>query len=166
MLAGSFLDALARLIRLCSIVAVILIFAGLIGLLTDEVHDTSKVQATRIQDPGTGQTVEQTIDIEAPNPPAAVERTREDEHSKGRELIDDTGDVLMGPFTGLIPSRDGAVRKLLYSGITLLLYGLLLQMLADFLRREADGQRRADRAAREAKAAEERRRSGNYVSPA
>jgi hypothetical protein len=166
MLAGSFFDVLARLIRIASIVAVLFIVAGLIGLLTDEVRDTSTVQATRIQDPGTGQVVTQTIDIEAPKPDASIETVREDEHTKGREAIDDVGDVLMGPFTWLIPSSDGAVRKLLYSGLALILYGLLLQMLADFMRREADGQRRADIAARQAKEAEERRRSGQFVSPA
>jgi hypothetical protein len=166
MLAGSFFDVLGRLVRLASIVAVFFIVAGLFGLLTDEVRDTSKVQATRIADPGSGQVVTESIDIEAPNPSLTIEKVRESEHTNGREVIDDVGDVLMGPFTGLIPSSDGAVRKLLYSAIALLLYGFLLQVLADYMKREADGQRRADRAAREAKAAEERRKAGNYVSPA
>jgi hypothetical protein len=166
MLAGSFFDLLGRLIRLSSIVACLFIVAGLIGLLTDEVRDTSTVQATRIVDPGTQQVVTHAVDIEAPNPSAATERIREREHTSGREAIDDVGDVLMGPFTAIIPGSDGAVRKLLYAALALFLYGFLLQMLADFMRREADGQRRADAAAREAKAAEERRESGRYVSPA
>lgn len=166
MLAGSFFEVLARLVRLASIVAVVFIVAGLIGLLTDEVRDTSKVQSTRIQDPGTGQTVTRTIDIEAPKPSAAIEKIREQEHTAGREVIDDVGDVLMGPFTWIIKGSDGAVRKLLYSALALILYGFLLQMLADFMRREADGQRRAERAAQEAAAAEERRKSGQFISPA
>jgi hypothetical protein len=166
MLAGSFFEVLARLIRVASLVAVAFIVAGLIGLLTDEVRDTSKVQATRIPDPGSGRQVTQTIDIEAPKPSAAIEQTREDEHTKGREAIDDVGDVLMGPFTWIIKGSDGAVRKLLYSALALILYGFLLQVLADFMRREADAQRRADRAAREAAAAEERRKSGQFISPA
>ena len=166
MLAGSFFEVLARLIRLASIVAVLFIVAGLIGLLTDEVRDTSKVQSTRIQDPGTGQTVTQTIDIEAPKPSAAIEKIREQEHTGGREVIDDVGDVLMGPFTWILKGSDGAVRKLLYSALALILYGFLLQMLADFLRREGDSQRRADKAAQEAAAAEERRKSGQFISPA
>jgi hypothetical protein len=167
MLAGSFLDVLSRFVRIASYVAIVFIVAGLIGLLTDLVHDESKVQATRFPDPGAGgQVVVATVDIEAPNPSAAVEKIREGEHAGGREVIDDVGDVLMSPFTWLIPSSDGAVRKLLYSALALFVYGFLLQMLADFLKREADGQRRADRAAREAKLAEERRRSGSYVSPA
>lgn len=166
MLAGSFFDVVARLIRIASYVAIVFIVAGLIGLLTDLVRDQSKVQATRITDPGSGRVVTQSVDIEAPNPAADIEKIREQEHTSGREVIDDAGDVLMGPFTFLIGGSDGAVRKLLYSALALILYGFLLQLLADFMRREADGQRRADRAARDAKDAEERRKSGTYVSPA
>ena len=166
MLAGSAFEVLARLIRLASIAAVIFLVAGLIGLLTDEVRDTSSVQATLITDPGTGRQVVKTVDIEAPQPPARIEAIRQNEHTSGREAIDDVGDVLMGPFTWIIPDSDGAVRKLLYSGLALIIYGLLLQMLADFMKREADGQRRADRSAQEAAAAEERRKSGQYISPA
>jgi hypothetical protein len=165
-LAGSAFEVLARLIRLASILAVIFLVAGLIGLLTDEVRDTSSVQATLITDPGTGRQVVKTVDIEAPRPPARIEAIRQSEHTSGREAIDDVGDVLMGPFTWIIPDSDGAVRKLLYSGLALIIYGFLLQMLADFMKREADGQRRADRSAREAAAAEERRKSGQYISPA
>jgi hypothetical protein len=166
MLAGSFFEVLARLVRIASIVAVLFIVAGLIGLLTDEVRDTSTVQATRIPDPATGREVTQTVDIEAPKPSPGIEAIREDEHTKGREVIDDVGDLLMGPFTWIIGDSDGAVRKLLYSALALILYGFLLQVLADFMRREADAQRRADKAAEDAAAAEERRKSGTYVSPA
>jgi hypothetical protein len=166
MFAGSFFQVLSRLIRLTSYVAIAFIIAGLLGLLTDLVRDTSKVQATRIPDPGSGRVVTQTVDVEQPNPPAAVEKVRQDEHTAGREVIDDVGDVLMSPFTFLIKGSDGAVRKLLYSALALILYGFLLQLLADFLRRESDASRRAAISAKEQAEAEERRKSGTYVSPA
>jgi hypothetical protein len=166
MLAGSFFDVLSRLVRIASIVAVVFIVAGLIGLLTDEVRDTSQVQSTRILDPGTGAAVTTTIDIEAPDPGPSVERIREQEHTGGREAIDDVGDVLMGPFTFLIPDSDGAVQRLLYSALALILYGVFLQVLADFIRRMSDGSRRAAFNERERRAAEERRKSGTYTSPA
>jgi hypothetical protein len=166
MLAGSFLDVLARFVRLFSIVAVVFIVAGLIGFLTDEVRDTSKVQSTRIVDPGTGSTVTETIDIEQPAPPLAIERVRQEEHTGGREFIDDVGDILMNPFTFLIKGSDGAVRRLLYSALALILYGFLLQVLADFIRRQSDGARRAARSAKDQAEAEERRKTGSYVSPA
>src|SRR5215216_1619871 len=120
MSAGSFLDLLSRLIRIASYVAILFIAAGLIGLLTDEVSDTSKVEATRIVDPGSGRTVTTTVDVAQPNPPAAIEKIREQEHSGAREAIDDAGDVMMAPFTFLIKDSDGAVRRLLYSGIALI----------------------------------------------
>jgi hypothetical protein len=167
MLAGSFLEVVARFLRIFSVVAVIFIVAGLIGLLTDEVRDTSKVEATRsIQDPGTGQIVTVSVDIESPNPSPAVEAVREQEHTSGREFIDDVNDVLLGPFSWLIQGSDGAVRHLLYSGLGLFFYGFLLQMLADWMRRQSDAARRAARTAEELAKAEERRKSGQFVSPA
>lgn len=163
MLAGSFFEVLARFIRIFSIVACLFIVGGLIGLLTDEVRDTSEVQATRFTQQGA---VTVAVDVEAPKPSAAVEAVREQEHSSGREFIDDVNDVLLGPFTFLIEDSDGAVRHLLYAGIGLLIYGLLLQMLADFLRKESDASRRASRSAKELAEAEARRKSGQYSSPA
>src|SRR3954454_19469688 len=126
MLAGSFFEVLARLIRLFSIVACLFIVAGLIGLLIDVVQDTSQVQATRFTDQGA---VQVSVDIESPKPSVAVETVRENEHSSGREFIDDVNDVLLSPFTWLTKGSDGAVRHLLYAGLGLLIYGLLLQML-------------------------------------
>jgi hypothetical protein len=167
MLAGSFLEVVSRFIRIFSVVACLFIVAGLIGLLTDLVRDTSTVQQTRIVDPGSGgQPVTIDVDIETPNPSPAVEAVRESQHTGGREFIDDVNDVLLGPFTFLIEGSDGAVRHLLYSGLGLIFYGLLLQMLADWLRKQSDGARRAVIAAREQAAAEERRKSGQFISPA
>jgi hypothetical protein len=166
MLTGSFLDVVARLIRILAVVACLFIIAGLIGFLTDEVRDTSKVQATRIQDPGSGQVVTQTVDITEPSPPASVERLREQEHTSGREVIDDVNDVLLGPFTFLIPGSEPWVKRLLYSALGLFVYGFLLLVLADWIRRRGDGSRRDAYADRERKAAEERRRTGTYQSPA
>jgi hypothetical protein len=140
--------------------------AGLIGFLTDEVRNTSIAQATRIPDPGSGRVVTSTSDLTEPNPPAEIEALREQNHTKGREVIDDIGDVLMAPFGFLIDGSQAWVKRLLYSGLALILYGLLLQVLADYIRRDADGSRRAAITAREEAAAEERRKSGTYASPA
>src|SRR4051794_4203353 len=99
MLAGSFLDVLSRLVRIASIVAVFFIVAGLIGFLIDEVRDESTTQATRIPDPETGRVVTVVLDISAPDPVPVIEKARENQHTSGREFIDDVGDVLMRPFT-------------------------------------------------------------------
>jgi hypothetical protein len=160
------MDGLSRVVRIASIVAVLFILAGLIGFLTDEVRDTSKVQATRIPDPGSGRVVTVTVDLTQPDPPAAIEKVREAEHTAGREFIDDVGDVLMGPFSWMIQDSEPWVRRLLYSFLALFFYGFLGQVLADYMRKIADGQRRAERQARDEAAAEERKRTGSYASPA
>lgn len=166
MLAGSFIDVLSRLVRIASIVAVLFIVAGLIGFLTDEVRNTSTVQATRIPDPGTGRVVIETVDISQPDPPPAIERLREQQHTSAREFIDDVGDVLMSPFSSIASGSKAWVQRLLDSALALILYGFLLQMLADWMRKESDASRRAAISEREAAEAAERKRTGTYVSPA
>jgi hypothetical protein len=147
-------------------VAVVLIVAGLLGLLTDEVRDTSKVQATRIQSPGETGTTTVLVDITQPDPPATVERAREQQHTSAREAIDDAGDLLMAPFTSIAKGSEPWVRRVLYSALALLLYGLLLQVLADKTRRLAEESRRQVFIAREAELAAKRKESGTYASPA
>jgi hypothetical protein len=169
MFAGSFMEVLARLVRLASFAAVAFIIAGLIGFLTDEVRDTSKVNATReIQvlpgEPTQTKTV--SIDITEPYPSPAVEKLREAQHTAGREFIDDVGDILMAPFAWVADGSDGWVERLLQSALALILFGIFGQILADFIRRQSDASRRAAITAREEAAAAERKRTGSYVSPA
>ena len=166
MLTGSFLDVVSRLVRILAITACAFIIAGLIGFLTDEVRDTSKVQATRIPDPVSGRVVTVTVDISQPDPPANIERIREARHTSAREFIDDVNDVLLSPFSWLAEGSDPWVRRLLYSALGLFVYGFLLLMLADWIKRRGDGSRRDAFIERDRKAAEERRRTGTYQSPA
>lgn len=168
MFTGSLLDGLSRLVRILSLLGVAFIVAGLIGFLTDEVRNTSTVQATRQVQVFPGQPAQATtesVDITQPDPPARVEALREKQHTAAREFIDDVGDVMMSPFTWLAKGSQPWVRRLLYSALALLIYGFLGQMLADLIRRESDESRRASVAEREQKAADERRRTGTYLSP-
>jgi hypothetical protein len=165
MAASSFLRALSSAIRLASIVAVLFVVAGLIGFLTDEVRDSSEVSATRITfAQGTNQQV--VVDITDPDPSPFVEKLREREHTSGREFIDDVNDVLLKPFTWIGQDRDVWVQRLICSGLALFCYGFLLQLLADRLRRLGDEARREAIGRAEQKAAEERKASGTFVSPA
>jgi hypothetical protein len=157
---------LSMVVRLLSVAAVLFIVAGLLGFLTDEVRDTSKVQATRIQSLGDTQPVTVTVDISQPDPPAAVERIRESRHTTAREYIDDGGDTLAVPFAWIARGSEPWVRRLLYSGLGLLFYGVVLQVLADWLRRLSAESRRQAFTERAAAAAAERQASGVYVSPA
>jgi hypothetical protein len=157
---------LSMVARLVSVAAVLFIVAGLLGFLTDSVRDTSKVEATRMDALGGTQPVIVTVDISQPDPPAAVERIRESRHTAAREFIDDAGDVLAVPFAWIAGGSQPWVRRLLYSALGLLLYGVVLQVLADWLRRLSDESRRQVFTEREAAAAAERKASGVYVSPA
>ena len=164
-MASSFLRGCGSLIRLVSILAVVFVVAGLIGFLTDEVRDSSEVSATRITlVQGTAQPV--VVDITDPDPSPFVEKVRESKHTKAREFIDDVNDVLLKPFTWIGQDRQVWVRRLICSGLALLCYGFLLQVLADWMRKQSDASRRAARTEKERAEAEERKRSGNYVSPA
>lgn len=165
MVATPLLRGFSSAIRLVSIVAVVFVAAGLIGFLTDQVRDASEVSATRITSvQGESKTV--IIDITDPDPSPFVERLRESKHTDAREVIDDGNDILLKPFTWIGQDRDVWVQRLIASGLGLLIYGLLLQLLADRLRRLGDQIRREQMAAAEQKAAQERRESGTYVSPA
>lgn len=166
MLTGSFLEVVSRFVRLFAIVGCAFILAGMLGFLTDEVRDTSKVQATRIPDPTSGRVVAVTIDISQPDPPPSVEKVREAQHTSAREVIDDVNDVLLSPFSWLAEGSEPWVRRLLYSALGLFLYGFLLLVLADWIKRRGDGSKRDAVIERERKAADERRRTGTYQSPA
>jgi hypothetical protein len=163
---GRFVNTIASALRIAAIAAVIFIFAGLLGFLTDEVRNTSEVQRTRIVLPGQTQQQTVTIDVTQPDPPAAIERVREEEHTGAREVIDDVGDVLMSPFSWIIEGSEPWVRRLLYSALGLILYGLVLLVVADWLRRRGDSQRRHQISAKEEAEAAERKRTGSYASPA
>ena len=166
MISASLFSLLSRFVRLASIAGIVLIVAGLLGFLTDEVRDTSKVQATRVQGPGEAGTTTVIVDITQPDPPTSVEQLREKQHTSAREALDDAGDVLMAPFTSIAEGSEPWVRRLLYSALGLLLYGFVLQVLADYLRRMAEESRRQVFTAREAELAAKRKESGTYASPA
>jgi hypothetical protein len=65
-----------------------------------------------------------------PDPPADVEKLREEENDTFHEYVDDVDDVLLAPFTGLIDSDSIWVRRLVPLGLALLIYGLAGQYLA------------------------------------
>lgn len=160
-------SVLAGALRLAAIAATVLVLAGLVGFLTDEVRASSDDSATRITFAlDNGQTATRTVDIAQPNPSAAVEQLREQRHSSTRESIDDAGDVLLGPFSWVAPDSAAWVRRVLYSGLALLLYGVAAMVLADRLRRFGDKERRDSISRAEQDAAAERRASGTFASPA
>ncbi len=166
MLSARRFGRLSTVVRIASYLAICFIFAGLLGFLTDVVRDTSTVQATRITSPGETRVVTVTVDISEPDPSPTVEAVREREHSSAREVIDDVGDVLAAPFSWIAEGSDPWVRRLLYSALGLLLYGLGGQLLADWMRRFSDDSRRRARTEHDAAVAAHRKATGSYQSPA
>jgi hypothetical protein len=75
--------------------------------------------------------------MDAPAPAADVERAREKKHGKVREMIDDANDVLLSPFAGVVQSKDAWVKRLIPTVLALLVYGLGLTLLANFLPRRS-----------------------------
>ena len=71
--------------------------------------------------------------VESIDPSAAAERKREGRSGPVREVIDDANDVLLAPFDGVTESRNAWVRHLIPAALGLLLYGLGLMLLANYL---------------------------------
>jgi hypothetical protein len=113
---------MGRLIRLVAITACAIIVIGFMAWASDEANKGSKKQVDRIGEA-----------MDAPAPAAEVERAREEKHGKPRELIDDANDVLLRPFAGVGSSNDAWVKRLIPTVLGLLVYGLGLTLLANFL---------------------------------
>jgi hypothetical protein len=142
MVESTSLRGLASVVRVISVAAVVFVVAGLLGFLTDEVSSSSKSSATRITRLEDGQPQAVTVDISQPDPPADIERVREADHTKAREVIDDVNDGLFRPFSWIGRHRAPWVQRLISTGLALLFYGLVLQLLAGQLRLSADKIRR------------------------
>ena len=97
----------------------------------DEIDRGSKVQQQAVGE-GTGKSVKIAID---PAPGAKQESLREREHGSVREGIDDADDVLLQPFSGLIDSDSNWVTRGVPTLLGLLVYGLGLGLLANFMPR-------------------------------
>jgi hypothetical protein len=114
--------AMGRLIRIVAVTACAVIVMGFMAFASDEANKGSKEQVAKIGEA-----------MDAPAPAGTVERVREKEHSKPRELIDDANDVLLRPFAGVMESKDVWVNRLVPTILALLAYGLGLTLLANFL---------------------------------
>ena len=121
---GAFIRLLA--LALSSVVALSFILFAI-----DEIDRGSKVQQQAVGE-GTGNRVKIAID---PAPSAKQESLREQEHSKVREGIDDADDVLLQPFGRLIDSDSNWVTRGVPTLLGLLVYGLGLSLLANFMPR-------------------------------
>ncbi len=132
---------MGSLVRLFAIACSGLILLGFAFFATDEMSRGSQNQQNALDSELAG--TEEPPPV-APSP--AEEAERERLNGTFREAVEDTNDVLLRPFTGIVESEDTAwVGHGVPALLGLLLYGLLLGMLAKMLpkARAHDGEWRA-----------------------
>ena len=120
---------MGSLIRLMAIVATVIIVIGFACFAADELSRGSKNQqhelAKQLGDPAAS--------VTAVAPTSGEEAVRERQHGRVREAVDDANDVLLGPFGGLVDSSNPWAERGAATMLALLLYGVGLGMLANFL---------------------------------
>ena len=120
---------MGSVIRLVAIVMSGFVLFGFAFFCADELDRGSRTQQQALSN-----------ELEGINAdPAPIARTASDEaareaaHSTLREIVDDVNDVLLGPFTNLVDSKDVWVAHGVPALLALLLYGGGLGFLANML---------------------------------
>lgn len=114
---------LARLIRLASLVASLLVILGFALFAQEQAGAASKEQV---------QKVERT---QEPTPEANTEEERQGRQGSAEEWIDDANDVLLAPFASLVAGQYIWVQRVVTGLLALLLYGLVATVLANYIRK-------------------------------
>ena len=124
---------MGSLVRLIAIVASGLVLLGFAYFATDEMSRGSQNQQNEL-------TRQLTTEDPAPVAPSPdQEADRERANGPMREFVDDSNDLLLGPFTGLVgASNDRWVTHGVPALLALLLYGVGLGMLANMLPKERE----------------------------
>jgi hypothetical protein len=114
---------LERPLRIVATILSLLVVAGFTLFALDDFSRASTQSRDRI------------AGFESADPTPAAERTREQRHSRGRELIDDANDVLLKPFAGIAADASSRwVQRGVPALLGLLVYGFLLGYLARYMR--------------------------------
>lgn len=114
---------MASLLRTASIIASALVLLGFAFFVNEQATAGSKEQVGRIDQA-----------MSQPAPSSTDEKLREKRNGSVHETIDDANDVLLAPFAGLVsPGDDPWVQRMIPGVLALLVYGVGLMMLANFL---------------------------------
>ena len=125
---------MGSLVRLLAIFCSGLVIFGFAFFATDELDRGSKTQQGKLDRELSGEVGDPT-----PIAPSPVqEAAREKVNGGFREAVDDANDVLLGPFTNLIDSKDRWVGHGVPALLALLLYGLGLGTLANMLPKQRE----------------------------
>jgi hypothetical protein len=125
---------MGSLVRVIAILSSVLILLGFAYFATDELDRGSRTQQNKLESELKG-------DLKDPAPiaPTAIqEAARERENGKFREAIDDSNDILLGPFKNIVDSNDRWVTHGVPAVLALLLYGLGLGTLANMLPKQRE----------------------------
>ena len=118
-------NAMAALLRIVAALSCAVVIIGFLAFANDEASKGSETQVQQVQQA-----------MDEPAPGANAERVRERKHGKAREFVDDANDFLLKPFAGVVSSKDAWVERIVPTLLALLVYGLGLTLLANFLRRK------------------------------
>ncbi len=72
---------------------------------------------------------------QSPAPSEGSELRRENRHGSPREYLEDANDLLVSPFTPLVDGQGVWVQRMITGFLGLVLYGVLLAMGANYLRK-------------------------------
>src|SRR5215211_4535304 len=125
---------MGSLVRLVAIVTSAVVLLGFAFFATDELGRGSQTQQNKLDTELRG-------DLRDPAPIAPTsmqEAARERENGKFHEAVDDSNDVLLGPFTNIVDSNDRWVSHGVPAVLALLLYGLGLGTLANMLPKQRE----------------------------
>jgi hypothetical protein len=120
---------MGAILRLLAIGTSVVIALGFVMFAADEMDRGSKTQQQALAQE-TGVPEPKLADVA---PPPEEELMRERQHGSFRELVDDANDVLLAPFSDVVDSNDSWVIRGVPTLLGLLVFGLGLGLLANFL---------------------------------
>ena len=114
---------MATVLRMVAIVASSIVALGFLVFAMGEADRGSKGQQQKLAEEIAGE----------PAPDPALERARERRHGSAREMLDDANDFLLSPFAEVVRSDNEWVKRGVPTLLALLVYGVGLLLLANFL---------------------------------
>jgi len=117
------MSLVARLLRLVSLLASLVIIISFSFFATDLASEASEGQRAKL------------AEALEPTPAAPDESDRELRSSGLREVVDDVNDVLLAPLALLVEGQNIWVQRIITGVLGLLLYGLVLSILANYIRK-------------------------------
>ena len=121
-------------VRVVAIVSSVLVLLGFAYFATDELDRGSRTQQSKLDRELDGALGDPTPIAPTPSQEAARERV----NGRFREAVDDSNDLLLGPFKNIVDSNDRWVTHGVPAVLALLLYGLGLGTLANMLPKQRE----------------------------